>query len=258
MNTKRNLTLARDILLYISNNTNNKKFKYIGKSDYYRAKRFKKENSEEQPLFKKYKRGTILFVDFGTGVGNEFSLPHFAIVLNNKDNPKNGLLTVVPLSSKNKKGYVDLGKDLINNLIETVCKDLEIIMDTIESVNEIHRIHNLGEKQSKDISEEHKELLISFIKKHDPTVTHLNDSLFYSWMKTEEKWINDIFYKYFKYDKNTFANVNNIKTISKLRIAKPLNPNDPIGRTRISEENLQKIEKEILKSITTIDIDKLK
>ena len=46
MNTKRNLTLARDILLYISNNTNNKKFKYIGKSDYYRAKRFKKENSE--------------------------------------------------------------------------------------------------------------------------------------------------------------------------------------------------------------------
>lgn len=78
MNTKRNLTLARDILLYISNNTNNKKFKYIGKSDYYRAKRFKKENSEEQPLFKKYKRGTILFVDFGTGVGNEF---HYHILL---------------------------------------------------------------------------------------------------------------------------------------------------------------------------------
>ena len=46
MNTKRNLTLARDILLDISNNTNNKKFKYIGKSDYYRAKIFKKENSE--------------------------------------------------------------------------------------------------------------------------------------------------------------------------------------------------------------------
>lgn len=258
MSNKYKLTLARDILFKLSMNTTNAKFKKIGNADYHRAKMLESEYNNPTPKYYKYKRGTIVFVDFGIGIGKEFSLPHFAIVLNNKDNPKNGLLTVVPLSSKNKKGYVDLGKDLINNLIETVCKDLEIIMDTIESVNEIHRIHNLGEKQSKDISEEHKELLISFIKKHDPTVTHLNDSLFYSWMKTEEKWINDIFYKYFKYDKNTFANVNNIKTISKLRIAKPLNPNDPIGRTRISEENLQKIEKEILKSITTIDIDKLK
>ena len=77
-------------------------------------------------------------------------------------------------------------------------------------------------------------------------------------MKKEEKWINDIFCKYLKYDKNTFANVNNIKTISKLRIAKPLNPNDPIGRTQISEENLRKIEQEILKNITALDIDKLK
>lgn len=250
------LTMARDTLIKLSRNTNNKKFKQIGKSDYFRAKNFERENCNQIKSYYKYKRGTIVFVDFGVGIGNEFSLPHFAIVLNNKDNPKNGLLTVVPLSSKNKKGYVDLGKDLINNLIETVCDDLKIIIDTIESVKEIHRIYNLDEKQLKNISKEHKDLIISFVKKHDSTVTKLNDPLFFSWMKKEEEWINDIFSKYLKYDKNTFANVNNIKTISKLRISKPLNPNDPIGRTQISEENLQKIEQKILKNITTFHIDK--
>lgn len=258
MDNEQYLTLARDTLVKLSSNTNNKKFKKIGQHDFFRAKNFEKESCNQIKSYYKYKRGTIVFVDFGIGIGSEFSLPHFAIVLNNKDNPKNGLLTVVPLSSKKKKGYVDLGKDLINNLIETVCDDLKTIIDTIESVNEIHRIHNLDEKQSKDISQEQKELIVSFVNKHDPTVTKLSDTLFYSWMKKEEKWINDIFSKYLKYDKNTFANVNNIKTISKLRIAKPLNPNDPIGRTLISEENLQKIEQEILKNITTLDIDKLK
>lgn len=258
MSNKHKLTLARDILLKLSTNTTNKKFKKIGDIDYHRAKMFENECNNPTAKYYKYKRGTIVFVDFGIGIGSEFSLPHFAIVLNNKDNPKNGLLTVVPLSSKKKKGYVDLGKDLINNLIETVCDDLKTIIDTIESVNEIHRIHNLDEKQSKDISQEQKELIVSFVNKHDPTVTKLSDTLFYSWMKKEEKWINDIFCKYLKYDKNTFANVNNIKTISKLRIAKPLNPNDPIGRTQISEENLRKIEQEILKNITALDIDKLK
>ena len=61
--------------------------------------------------------------------------------------------------------------------------------------------------------------------------------------------------KYSKFDKNTFANVENIQTISKLRILKPLNPADPIGKTVISEESLQKIEKEILKNFTTVRID---
>ena len=257
MDNEQYLTLARDTLIKLSRNTNNKKFKKIGQHDFFRAKNFERENSNQIKSYYKYKRGTIVFVDFGIGIGSEFSLPHFAIVLNNKDNPKNGLLTVVPLSSKSKKGYVDLGKDLINNLMETVCDDLKIIIETIESVKEIHRIYKLDANQAKIISKEHKELLIAFTKKHDPTVTQLNDSLFCSWMNKEEKWINDIFHKYLKYDKNTFANVNNIKTISKLRIAKPLNPNDPIGRTQISEENLQKIEQEILKNITTLNIDKL-
>ncbi|HAP8019376.1 TPA: type II toxin-antitoxin system PemK/MazF family toxin, partial [Enterococcus faecium] len=56
--------------------------------------------------YRVYKRGTIVYVDFGVNVGYELSGNHFAIVLNNKDNSKNGVVCVVPISSKKKSNYV--------------------------------------------------------------------------------------------------------------------------------------------------------
>ena len=41
----------------------------------------------QTPLFKTYQRGTIVKADFGVGIGSEISQIHFAIVLNNYDNP---------------------------------------------------------------------------------------------------------------------------------------------------------------------------
>ncbi|HBK5318347.1 TPA: type II toxin-antitoxin system PemK/MazF family toxin, partial [Enterococcus faecium] len=62
--------------------------------------------------YRVYKRGTIVYVDFGVNVGYELSGNHFAIVLNNKDNSKNGVVCVVPISSKKKSNYVSVGKIL--------------------------------------------------------------------------------------------------------------------------------------------------
>ena len=258
MDNEEYLTMARDTLIQLSRNTSNKKFKKIGQSDYFRAKNFERENQNQLKTYYKYKRGTIVFVDFGIGVGSEFSLPHFAIVLDNKDNPKKGVLTVVPLSSKQKKNYVDLGKDLINNLMDSTWTYLNSVNEVIFNVNEINKMidYSKAEKQYfTPPTKEIEELMVNFKNRHDPTIRIINRTLVTSWINYEEKWINDIFEKYTKYDKNTFANVENIRTISKLRILKPLNPADPIGRTVISKESLQKIEQEILKNITTIRID---
>nr|AAP55250.1 unknown [Staphylococcus aureus] len=52
--------------------------------------------------YKVYRRGSIIYVDLGKGVGEEFSFKHFCLVLNNKDNARNGKLTVIPLTSKKK------------------------------------------------------------------------------------------------------------------------------------------------------------
>lgn len=60
----------------------------------------KEYETKTNQTYKTYKRGTIIKVDFGVNLGSEMSQVHFAIVLNNYDNPKNNILTVVPLTSK--------------------------------------------------------------------------------------------------------------------------------------------------------------
>lgn len=258
MNDEQYLTLARDTLIQLSKNTTNKKFKKIGHHDYFRAKKFVMEDNGQIQFYYKYKRGTIIFVDFGIGIGSEFSLPHFAIVLDNKDNPKKGVLTVVPLSSKPKKTYVNLGEDLINNLMNSTLNYFNMMNDLILHINEIDSMIDYSRKEDQYFelpTKDFEELMVDFKNRHDPSSEVIQLSLLHSWIKEEEKWINNIVDKYSKFDKNTFANVGNITTISKLRILKPLNPADPIGRTVISEESLQKIEREILKNITTIQID---
>ena len=59
-----------------------------------------------------------------------------------------------------------------------------------------------------------------------------------------------------KYDKNqgknSYAMIQNIQTISKLKIMKPINQFDPIGKIYISQESMKKIDIEIIKRFTTI------
>lgn len=74
--------------------------------------------------FKVYKRGTLIKVNFGVGLGSEMSQIHFAIVLNNYDNPKNNVLTVIPLTSKANNYNLDLGNLVIGKLIEKIKKEL--------------------------------------------------------------------------------------------------------------------------------------
>ena len=66
-------------------------------------------------MYPNFKRGEILKVDFGVGIGSEWSHSHFAIVLNKDDTTKNDNITVVPLTSKNGYNRLYLGK-LISEL----------------------------------------------------------------------------------------------------------------------------------------------
>lgn len=48
-------------------------------------------------------------VEFSPSMGSEIKGKHLAIVLTKNDSPNNGVLTVIPLSSKNKPYYVPIG-----------------------------------------------------------------------------------------------------------------------------------------------------
>lgn len=59
--------------------------------------------------FQRFKRGSVVMVKFSPSMGSVIKWKHLAIVSTKNDSPNNGVLTVIPLSSKNKPYYVPFG-----------------------------------------------------------------------------------------------------------------------------------------------------
>ena len=55
------------------------------------------------------KRGELLYIDFDPVVGSEIAGLHFGIVLDNRDNSRKELITVVPVTSKYNKSHLCIG-----------------------------------------------------------------------------------------------------------------------------------------------------
>lgn len=91
--------------------------------------------NKENKNYKKYERGTIIKVDFGVSLGSEMSQIHFAIILNNYDNFKNNILTVIPLTSTKSKFNLNL-----NSLIT------DLIIETEQEIKRLENIENIKEK----------------------------------------------------------------------------------------------------------------
>ena len=149
------------------------------------------ENNKEQ-IYKTYKRGTIIKVDFGVNLGSEMSQVHFAIVLNNYDNPRNNVLTVVPLTSKESKFNLDLKNLVIDKLIDKIKKELV----------------KIGIREEMDLDD--RNLTIEEQLKIRKLLTLLT--------------------YYESNQKNTYACCSLVTTISKTRIFKPINEYDFIVR----------------------------
>ena len=169
------------------------------------------ENNKEQ-IYKTYKRGTIIKVDFGVNLGSEMSQVHFAIVLNNYDNPRNNVLTVVPLTSKESKFNLDLKNLVIDKLIDKIKKELV----------------KIGIREEMDLDD--RNLTIEEQLKIRKLLTLLT--------------------YYESNQKNTYACCSLVTTISKTRIFKPINEYDFIGRERCSDKVMDKIDKELIEKFT--------
>lgn len=106
---------------------------------------------EKNNKYRVYDRGTIIKVDFGVNLGSEMSQVHFAIVLNNYDNPKNNVLTVVPLTSKNSKFNLNLGALVIKKLTNKIQKEINNLSNNLtneennilETKIKIKKLHTL-------------------------------------------------------------------------------------------------------------------
>lgn len=95
----------------------------------------------------RFQRGSIIKVNLGYNIGNELGGLHYCIVLNKKDNLKNGTLNILPLTSKKEnKIYpsccINLGRELYDKLNQNNSSD-----KPKESIGLIHQITTISKQR---------------------------------------------------------------------------------------------------------------
>ncbi len=229
------------------------------------------------------KRGSIVYADFGFNVGREYGGLHYAIVLNKTDSRSNHLLHVLPLTSvkettdiSNLKYFQFLIGDevfqlLINKanrkiteltelydrfskkddelhekvvMVESLIKDnkrsLEILENlsssdiddsSIEQILTINKNIDFASDQAKKIRQEAEENAI--------LLAELNEKLEYA---------NKFIRKTQNMNKDSIVLLNQVTTISKMRLRDPKNNNSILNSIVLSDDTMDKID-EALKNI---------
>mgnify|MGYP001100125301 CR=1 FL=1 len=108
----------------------------------------------------KLKTGDIIKVNLGYNIGNELGGLHYCVVINKFDNPFNGTLNVIPLTSKkeNKKYHkscVSLGSELYNILSANIEKENDKLNNLL---SELDKLDNIPEDFQEAISKKMKYL----------------------------------------------------------------------------------------------------
>lgn len=245
------LEIAYSILKRVADKPKNPKFKNLGATELYRAQRIKKENNLKKVRFKRYKRGSIVMVDFGVNTGNEMSGVHFAITLTKHDHPYKGTLTVIPLSSKNKPYYLPLQKDMIQIIFDKIMKDafkveeLHAIALSILQHKEIYHKHDSGISYTMS-SPVFNELLREINKDYD-LLNPIDFTIVLDNIEQKIKQMDEVYNHYSRFINDSYAHIDGITQVSKFKILKPVNDYDPIGKTQIPISMMEKIEFEIVK-----------
>lgn len=160
-----------------------------------------------------FKRGDIIKVNLGFNIGHELGGLHYCIVLDKFDNPKNGTLNVIPLTSKKNKKYPLSSIDLGNEIYDILNK---IYTREIEKLSSIYNdIWSLPSEKVKQFTYD-----FEYIKK----------------MKKEIS----------KMKVGSIALINQITTISKQRIF----DDDILKKVRLSNKSLDLLDKQIIKFFT--------
>lgn len=184
----------------------------------------------KQPKFIKYKRGQLILVNFSPSIGSEMHGKHFAIVLTKHDSANNGVLTVVPLSSKYKHYYLDLGNLVNKYFLPRIDEEQAKLAELMNEIMANFELDNNYVDKEKNI-----------VRK---TINNLLD-------------IEKLLEIYNNKSKNSYALTQNITTISKYRIMKPLSKYDPIKKLIVEDDILDKIDNALIQNFISkrIEVD---
>ena len=92
---------------------------------------------------------------------------------------------------------------------------------------------------------------MDYYNRHDPEGKYVpvSNIMIRSWIQSDIDKINHLKQLYNSYNKVSYAKIDSITSVSKLKISKPINDLDPIGRIQVSEEVMDAIDKAIAKKL---------
>ena len=202
----------------------------------------KREETFNSKKLKRYKRGEIIKVHLGYNIGSEQGGLHYAIVLTKNDSKNAPVLTIIPLSSV-KEGKTLHPSDVFlgNTIFQQLKGKWEIHHDLIdqELTSQTQEVDSLRElissKTEAELLEDHADI--------DKRIHELNASIAHlsKLSSRRDKISNEIL----KMKTGSIALVNQITTISKIRIYNPLHSNDVLGNVKVSNEILDAIDDKI-------------
>lgn len=212
-------------------------------NDYVRYLSFEKQFIPSKNIV--YRRGDIIKVNFGYRIGSEHGGLHYAVVID--ENPHNSpVLTVVPLTSLDKKSpenihptSIYLGNELFEKLSSKCNKMKNEFLTEIKLLLEKDKdLHDkfIGYIESNGKVNEHGQRtgtipneFLREISKSSKEIKFVVDKLF-----LVQKMIREIN----KMKQGSIAVVNQITTVSKIRICDPRKTADVLSGIRLSSEKL--------------------
>lgn len=208
-----------------------------------------------------YKRGNVVKINFGFNIGSEYGGLHYGIVLDNKNSHNSPVLTIIPLTSvKNNKtihdNSVELGNEIYRSLklkYDTISKSLK--EEQIEIATTLSAFSSLIERSEKTLSDamECDKTSVEYLQKIDIVDKYLADAtkLQDIWEKKAKHNKDDLEYldkigtEISQMKEGSIALVNQITTVSKLRIFDPRNLKGVLAGISISEESMKKINQKV-------------
>lgn len=216
--------------------------------DYITFLNFEKEFMPSK--MRRYKRGEILKVHLGYNIGSEEGGLHYCVVLDKENSIYSPVISVAPLTSvkpwtnlnKLHKTEVYLGNELFTNLSSKISlynkqinDDLQKLQSTLISLIEIASSSS-GESITKQISE--LTIKIDEVKRRQSLLSEMRNEIQ-------------------KMKKGSIALINQVTTISKIRIYNPKTNEDVLSNIKLSNEKLDSIDDKIGKYYTNIKIDNI-
>lgn len=200
------------------------------------------EESFDSSKLPRYKRGSVIRVNFGFNVGKEFGGLHLAVVLDN-DNKRNAdVITVVPLSSTDGRTVhersVDLGTELYKRVIENHTKIFDEVSERLDKNSVLINKHYTRLSSPPKLTPEEEAEMLPLVLQTMKENEYIESTL--DMLKNHRKEIE-------RMKHGSMAVVNQITTISKQRIYIPKKSTDFLYGITLSSSEMDKINSKIKK-----------